>query len=173
MLYHRTTESQAHRVVEFGSELWTSPGAIPCSIRNTKTTLPKTTAKKLLSISPRDEPPWPLWAACDSAQSPTQYRSVSWSSDSSSHLSLCAQRVFSYCTTLKSLDPYTSSSCLCKHLWDPPETSAHWTGTALMSFLVEEMFHSLCHICDLSLVYLQFVHISLVLFSWYTSLHYS
>lgn len=65
-----------------------------------------------------------------------------------------------------------SSSGLCKHLWGP-ETSTCWTGAALTSFLKEEMLHSLCHICDLSLDYLQYVCVSLVLFSCYTSLHYS
>ena len=43
-------------------------------------------------ISPRRETPQPLWATCDSAQSPSQQKSVSWCSDRT-----CCVSVFAHC----------------------------------------------------------------------------
>ncbi|XP_074996859.1 uncharacterized protein LOC142078291 isoform X2 [Calonectris borealis] len=66
--------SQNHRMVEIGRDLWRSSCPTPCSSRATYGQLPRTMSRWLFNIPRRETSP--LWAACASAWSTSQWKKV-------------------------------------------------------------------------------------------------
>ena len=88
------TELQNHRVVEVGRDLWRSSVPTPLLKQGHLEPVAQDVSRWLLNIS-SNETLQPPWATCSDAQSTSQWRSVSWCSDRTSCISICAHVLWS------------------------------------------------------------------------------
>jgi len=82
-------ESQNHRVIEFGGDLWRSPCSTPCSSRASWSRLPRTVFEQLLNIYKDGVTTTFLGILCQCLV--RHWKSVSWCSDGVCCASVCAR----------------------------------------------------------------------------------
>ena len=103
------------RMVEVGrvKVTWSNP----CPRRNAQSRLLWTMSRQLLKIS-KGETPQHLWAVCTSALSPTQHESVSWFSEGTFCVPICAHYLLSWhWAPLKSSILFSSSLQILKGIY--------------------------------------------------------
>lgn len=118
-------------------------------------------------VSPRMKTSQPLWAICASAWSPSQWKCISWWSDGSSCVSVCAHGLLScHWGSLKGawLHPLCILLSAVYTYWqDFPEAFSRLNSPSSQFCLIWEVLQSLRHLCVPSQDSLKYSHVSLVL----------
>lgn len=118
-------------------------------------------------LSPRVDVPQTLSATHASAQSHSEWKSISWCSERIPWASICAHHLWS-CSwaqlrRVRLHPPFIPLSGDYRHWWDPSEPSLLKTEQTQLSqpFLIGEMLQFLKHLCSPSLASLQYISLIL------------